>query len=198
MDRQTRLMVLGLAGSPRRKGNTDLLLEAFLSGAESVGAETKIVRVSSLHITACQACDDCARNGKCIIEDDFQMVDRQIISADVVALAAPLYFGGVPAHVKSLVDRSQCQWVRKYRLHETLPNSRAGYARRKGVLLATAGDFRANFEGMKRTVRYFFNVYEVDYSTDLIVGGVDVKGAVEIGMTLKAFSLGKELCHHGN
>ncbi len=194
MNGKTRLKVLGLAGSPRRKGNTDILLEAFLRGAESVGAKTKILHISSLHITPCEACDDCARSGKCIIEDDFQIVDTQIISSDVIALAAPLYFGGVPARVKSLIDRSQCQWVRKYRLHEPLPVSHAGCVRRKGVLLSTAGDPRANFEGMKRTVRYFFNVYETDYLTDLIVGGVDIKGAIDSEITLKAFSLGKELC----
>ena len=194
MDRRTCSKVLGLAGSPRRGGSTDCLLDAFLAGARGAGADTRVLYISSLHIAPCDACNGCVRDGKCIIEDDFQEVNRQIIAADVIALSAPLYFAGLPSQVKCLIDRSQCQWVYKYRLHAPLPLSQSGYARRKGILLSAAGDPHASFEGVTRTVRYFFNVYETDYSDELLIGGVDANGAINTRSQRAAFALGERTC----
>ncbi len=191
MNEQMKIKVLGLAGSPRRDGNTDRLLDAFLAGARNTGAETKALQISALQIAPCDDCDGCSLDGKCIVEDDYQEVSEQIIAADVVVLSTPLYFSGLPAQVKCLVDRSQCQWVRKYRLHTPLPVSHAGYCRRKGVLLAVAGDPRGNFEGIRRTVRYFFNVYEIDYVDGLLIRGVDGKGMIDVDMLQSAATLGE-------
>jgi len=155
------------------------------------------LRISALQIAPCDDCGGCALDGKCIVEDDFQEVNRQIIAADVIVLSAPLYFVGLPAQVKCLVDRSQCQWVRKYRLHTPLPLSQRGYARRKGILLCAAGDPHASFEGLRRTVRYFFNVYETDYYDELFVGGVDAKGAIGAHTLQAAFALGRRACAAG-
>ena len=197
MDEQTESMVLGLAGSPRRDGNTDKLLDAFLAGARQVGADTTVLRISALQIAPCDDCGGCALDGKCIVEDDFQEVNRQIIAADVIVLSAPLYFAGLPARVKCLVDRSQCQWMRKYRLKAPLPLPQGGHARRKGILLSVAADHLANFEGVRRTVRYFFNVYEADYCDELLVGGVDAKGAIGAHTLQAAFALGRRACAAG-
>ena len=194
MDEQASGMVLGLAGSPRRGGNTDGLLDAFLVGARQAGADTKVLYISSLQIAPCDACDGCAQDGKCIVEDDFREVNRRMIAADVVVLSTPLYFAGLPARVKCLVDRSQCQWVRKYRLHKALSLSQRGYARRKGILLSAADDPHASFEGVRRTVRYFFNVYEADYCDELLVGGVDARGAMDTHTLQSSFALGKRAC----
>ena len=189
-----KINVLGLAGSPRRERNTDKLLEAFLNGARSAGAHTETLYVSVMQIAPCEACDGCARDGKCIITDDFQFVSEEVVASDIVVLSAPLYFAALPAQVKCFVDRAQCQWVRKYRLHMPLAASRNGYARRKGILLSAAGNPHANFDGMIRTVRYLFNVFETDFVNELLVGGVDDN--VEIGdKTLQtAFSMGVETC----
>ncbi len=194
MDEQTNSLVLGLAGSPCRGGSTDKLLDAFLAGAQEAGAETKLLQIPLLKIAPCDDCDGCARDGKCAIEDDFQEVNRQIIAADVIVLSAPLYFAGLPARVKCLVDRSQCQWVRKYRLHASLPLSQRGYARRKGILLCAGGDPHANFEGVRRTVRYFFNVYETNYSDELLIAGADRQGAIDTQVLQAASALGRQAC----
>ena len=185
---------MGLAGSPRRGGNTDVLLDAFLNGARRAGADTSTLQVASLQIAPCDDCDGCARDGKCIIEDDFQAIAERIILADVIVLSVPLYFAGLPAQVKCLIDRSQCQWVRRYRLRMPLDLSRNGYARRKGILLSAAGSPQANFDGMRRTVRYFFNVYETDYVDDLLIAGVDRQGSIDMNTLHRAAALGKETC----
>ena len=197
MDEQTESMVLGLAGSPRRDGNTDTLLDAFLAGARQVGADTTVLRISALRIAPCDDCGGCALDGKCVVEDGFQKVNRQIIAADVIVLSVPLYFAGLPARVKCLVDRSQCQWVRKYRLGASLPLSQGGHARRKGILLSAAADPHASFEGVRRTVRYFFNVYETDYYDELLVGGIDTRGAIDTHTLQEAYLLGKRACALG-
>ena len=194
MDEQMRIEVLGLAGSPRRGGNTDVLLDAFLNGARRAGADTSMLQVAPLQIAPCDDCDGCARDGKCIIEDDFQAVAEQIILADVIALSVPLYFAGLPAQVKCLIDRSQCQWVRKYRLRMPLDLSCNGYARRKGILLSAAGHPKANFEGMRRTVRYFFNVYEIDYVDEIFIAGVDRRGSIDAGTLRRTAALGEKTC----
>ena len=194
MDERTRIEVLGLAGSPRRGGNTDRLLDAFLSGARKAGADTSTLRLTSLRIAPCDDCGGCAQDGRCIIKDDFQATSERIITADVIVLSAPLYFAALPAQAKCLVDRSQCQWVRKYRLHTALPLSHSGHARRRGFFLSAAGDRHANFEGIRRTMRYFFNVYEADYVGELLVGGVDGKGVIDLGTLQTVFTLGKSAC----
>ena len=66
------MKILGIAGSPRRNGNTDLLLAEFLKGAASKGAEVKTIYLNDLKITPCQHCDSCFKAGKCKIQDDMQ------------------------------------------------------------------------------------------------------------------------------
>jgi len=171
-----------------------MLLNAFLAGARKAGADTSTLVIPSLQIAACDDCDGCASDGKCIIEDDFQFVAERIIASDVIVLSAPLYFAALPAQVKCLIDRSHCQWVRRYRLHVPLPPSNSGQARRRGILLSSAGDHKANFEGMRRTVRYFFNVYETDYADELLIAGVDAKERIDEDKLQRANILGERTC----
>lgn len=186
------MKVLGLAGSPRSGGNTETLLDEFLAGAESAGADVDKITVAGLEIAGCAACDGCWKDGRCVIEDDFQGLEEKIVSADVIALAAPLYFWSVPAPVKALIDRSQCQWVRKFVLRKLLPPTPAGRVRRRGVFLCVGGEPRPDFAGAVKTVRGFLGVYEADYWGELLYGGVDARGQINAHPTaLKdAFALG--------
>lgn len=194
MDDHTKNMVLGLGGSPRRGGNTDMLLGAFLAGARQAGAATQVLNISALQIAPCDDCGGCTQDGECVVKDDFQNVEDAIIAADVIVLSAPLYFAGLPAQVKCLIDRSQCQWVRKYCLHLPLRLSHSRRSRRQGILLSAAGDPHANFAGMRQTVRYFFNVYEADYSEELFASGVDAKGTIDAHTLQAVFTLGEHTC----
>jgi len=106
--------VLGISGSPRRGGNTDLLLEEVLTGAASKGAETKTINLTELKIEPCQHCDACLVKGKCKINDDMQKIYDEFRTADHIVLASPIQFMTVTAHLKAMIDRCQALWACKY------------------------------------------------------------------------------------
>jgi len=173
------VFVVGLAGSPRRAGNTERLLDAFLAGAKEAGGSTEKIAISELMVASCAACAACTLDGNCIIPDEFQDVNRKLISADVISLAAPVHFAGLPAQTKALIDRGQCQWARKFVLRRPLARTASGRSHRRGVLLAAAAGLKTNFSGMRKTVRYFYNVYETAYWGELLVPGVDESGEID-------------------
>ncbi len=171
--------VIGLAGSPRRGANTERLLDTFLAGAEQAGGHTEKIVISELGLTACAACEVCTQDGKCVIPDDFQGLNDKLIAADVITLASPVYFAGLPAQVKAVIDRGQCQWARKFLLRQPLPRTANGRSRRRGILISAAAGQKTDFAGMRKTVQYFFNVYETAYWDELLVPGVDTCGEID-------------------
>jgi len=173
------LNVLGIAGSPRRGGNTETLLDRFLSGAEGAGAVVEKIAVARLDVAGCIACNGCWDDGYCVVQDDFQDVYDKLVAADVIVLAAPLYFWNLPAQVKALVDRAQCQWARKFVVKAPLATTAMGRSRRRGVFISVGGGKRRYFEGVVETVKDFFVVNEADYWGDILIHNVDAKGEIE-------------------
>jgi multimeric flavodoxin WrbA len=186
------IRVLGIAGSPRRKGNTEALLDRFLEGAESAGAHVEKLVTARLKIAGCYACESCFETGECAIHDDFQNVADKLLAADVIALAAPLYFWNLPAQVKTVIDRSESQWGRKYVLGTSLAPTPAGHHRRRGIFISTAGRPQADFAGTQKTVEEFFYVWEAEPWAELLLADVDAKGAIQDHPTglQDAFELG--------
>jgi len=171
------LKVIGIAGSPRRGGNTDLLLAEVLRGAASKGAEVKTIVLNDLNITPCQHCDACLEKGKCRIEDDMQMVYRELEAADRIVLASPLHFMTVTAQAKAMIDRCQSLWARKYVLKQPPLGSEPG--KKKGLFISVGGRRVANlFEPVLATVRALFNTLDITYAGGLLFPGVDEKGAI--------------------
>ena len=105
--------VLGIAGSPRREGNTELLLREFLRGAGTSGLETELIILSEVDISPCTSCDLCQEDGKCVIADDMQLMYQKLLEARYIVFASPIYFSGVSAQLKSFIDRCQALWSRK-------------------------------------------------------------------------------------
>ncbi len=169
------MRVLGLAGSPRRGSNTDILLDEVLKGAARAGAETKTLVIPNLNIMACQNCDACLPSGACPFCDDWQRVYQELVWADRIVLAAPLHFMGLPSQAKTLVDRAQSLWVKKYLLK--LPTSSGG-DRRGAFISVAATRGKRLFDGVRLTMRYFLDAIDMAYSDELLVRGVDQKGAI--------------------
>ncbi len=99
------LRAIGIAGSPRRSGNSATLLEAVLAGGASAGAATEVVHLNDLSFRGCQACQPCAAGATCRIEDDLTPVLASLRQADIWVLAAPIYFDGVSGQMKLFFDR---------------------------------------------------------------------------------------------
>jgi multimeric flavodoxin WrbA len=187
---EARLKVLGIMGSPRIKGNTDLLLDEALKGTQSRGAEVEKIVVDKLKIAPCREYYGCLRDGNCVIRDDMDDIYPKLVEADGIIVASPIFFYGLTAQLKALIDRCQALWARRYILHN-LPDSVG-----KGVFIAV-GATRGEqlFDGSILTVKYFFKSIGVGYTGELLVSGVDKRGEIKEHPTAlpDAFELGKRL-----
>ena len=171
------MKVLGLFGSPRKDGNTDLLLEEALRGAAMEGAEVERVHLGEVNIIPCKECLKCFQNGQCILLDDMQDIYPKLLKADIIIFASPIFFYGITAWAKALVDRCQALWARKYVLQEQ-SLSKEG-KRRKGFFISVGGTKGQRvFEGAILTVKYFFDVLNTDYAGELVFRGIDAQGDI--------------------
>ncbi len=170
------MRVLGIAGSPRRGGNTDTLLDEVLRGAASKGAEVKTLILPELKIEPCQHCDACLAKGKCKIPDDMQMIYQEFRESDRIVLASPIQFMTVTAHMKAMIDRCQALWACKYVLKiPPLGDNRE----RKGFFISVGGRKVPNlFEPALVTIKTLFRTMNVAYAGDLLFSAIDEKGAI--------------------
>lgn len=187
------MKVLGIAGSPRRDGNTDRLLAEVMRGASSKGAEVKTIVLNDLKIGPCQHCDACHKAGICKIKDDMQMVYRELEQADRIVLASPIHFMGVTAQMKEMIDRCQALWARKYVLKKPPLGDRR---ERKGLFLSVGGRRIPNlFEPTLVMIKTLFRMLNINYAGELLFSGVDEKGAIARHPTAldEAFLAGQKL-----
>ncbi len=170
------MFVLGLQGSPRKKGNTAVLLSTFLAEAEKLGAHTEQLDVARMHINPCQECGTCDRKGFCPLEDDMQDVYGLLWKADLIVMATPIFFYGPTAQLKALIDRSQALWARKY----THKLNDPGRKWRKGFLLAVGATKGKNlFEGTEMAAKYFFDAVGAHFEGSLGYRMIEHAGDIE-------------------
>lgn len=185
--------VLGIYGSPRKGGNSDKLLDKALEGARSAGAETSTIYCRDLNMSGCIECGGCDKSGKCVVKDDMQLVYPLLEEADIIFLASPIFFYGLTAQLKSLIDRGQAMWSKR-RL-EKAPKERKRYERGKGYLIAVGATRGKHlFEGAELTAKYFFDALDMNYQGGLFFRGLekrtDVKKKPEI--LEEAFRFGEQ------
>ena len=94
-----------LMGSPNRKGSTSILVENFTRGAEEAGHSVEIIDVCHADIHPCIGCVKCGYEGPCVQKDDVQMIRKRLLASDMVVFATPLYYYGMSAQLKTVVDR---------------------------------------------------------------------------------------------
>ena len=99
------MKILVITGSPRKNGNSNTLADNFIKGAQEAGHT--VVRFDSAfkNVHPCIACNKCGMNGQCVFKDDFEFVKANIIDADVVVYATPMYYFGISAQIKTVIDR---------------------------------------------------------------------------------------------
>ncbi|MDA8169112.1 MAG: flavodoxin family protein [Nitrospiraceae bacterium] len=180
-------------GSPRRGGNTELLVNEALKGAQELGARVEFFNLNTMRIKGCQECGDCTETGVCAIRDDMQEIFSAIRECERFILASPVFFHNVSAQAKAMIDRCQAIWCEKYLRKKKIPEGPYG---RRGLFIAVGG--MKNEDGLKCasfTAKSFFRTISVPVHRDLGFMGVDAKGEIlqRPGALRAAYEAGLEL-----
>lgn len=184
-------------GSPRLGGNSAILLDALLSGAEENGASVTRINLAAINITHCIECGECDTTGKCVLQDDMTEIYDQLAESDCVVVASPIFFYNITSRTQALVERSQACWTGKY----FLKRGPLGGKRRRGIFLslgATRG--KMLFDGVLRVIRYFFDAVDADFEGALLYRGIESKGAIKEHPTAldEARTVGRLLAENGD
>ena len=169
--------IVAIYGSPRRKGNTATLLKKAIEGARDSGVDVEEIVLRDLKISPCLEIYGCMQTGECAIKDDFQMVRDKIKHAQGLILASPVFFYSVSSHTKILMDRFQSLWVKKYWVDKIPKDEQT--IKRKGLFIsvgATKG--KKLFDGMLLSVRYFFDVLDMELWKALLYRQLDFQDDV--------------------
>ena len=185
--------ILLFNGSPRKKGNTNILLDAVHQGIIQSGHTAERVDLPQLNIHPCTGCGNCEKTGECIFNDDMQELYLKIENAQRIVIGSPIYFYSITAQAKAFIDRCQVFYSRKYLLGQTSADrgSKKGYF----VSVGATGGYKL-FEGVQLTIRYAYDAMDFTYSGGILVKGADQEGAVneQKEKLMQAVELGRQLC----
>jgi multimeric flavodoxin WrbA len=187
------MKVIAFLGSPRKDGNTELLLNESIKGVEASGSRVELFNLNLANIKPCQNCGGCEQTGECTIEDDMTGIAAEIRAADRIILASPIFFFGLSAQAKTMIDRCQSFWCEKYLLKRSIPEGKFG---RKGLLLLVGGmKKQVGADCGNATATAFFRTVSVREHKVLSYLGVDAKGAIadHPDALRDAFEAGREL-----
>lgn len=176
------MKIVVLTGSPRKNGNSNTLAEAFIKGAEEKGHTVVRFDTPFKNIHPCIACNKCGMNGDCVFEDDFQTIRNDIVDCDMLVFATPMYYFGISAQLKTLIDRF-------YSINSIISGNK------KAALFLTYADNSKEKEGC------IIKQYEImtkylgwNDVAQIIVPGVWQAGAINNTPFVKqAYELGKNL-----
>lgn len=175
--------VLILTGSMRKGGNTDLLAQAFAEGAEK-NNEVEIVSVADYKVNPCIGCNSCFTREKneCFQNDDMPMIYEKLREADTVVIASPVYFYGISAQLKAVIDR----------LHTPMRDE--FHIKRLALLLVGAASLPELFDAIKLQYQLVLNFFHLEDAGMVLVRGAKDKGDVKNGDGLKrAYELGASI-----
>jgi multimeric flavodoxin WrbA len=183
------IKVLAFAGSPRRHGNSETLLDWVLAPmAMDPEIVVEKVPLTEANINICRGCNACEKLNKCVQRDGMDTYHDKIVDADIILLSSPIFCMGIAALPKALIDRMQVFRSRKYVLKlPVVPTERKG--KRLGAFLSTAGqDWPHVFDAAIPSVKCFYHVIDIKDAdiSYLMINNVDEKGAIEKHPTAKA------------
>lgn len=179
--------VIGVVGSPRRGGNTEILVETVLQGANRAGAKTEMYRLNELNMRGCQGCFYCQENGSCRQSDDMSQLYEALLTADGIVIGSPIYMDYLTAQTKMFLDRLFAFF--KLGAGCTLPRGK------RGALVYSQGAGKNGAAIMDSLASFLTSAMGIE--TKGIVGGngLNELGAVRQRHDLleRAFRLGREL-----
>ncbi|MDI6865245.1 flavodoxin family protein [Thermodesulfovibrio yellowstonii] len=169
------MKILAILGSPR-KGNSEILLEEAIKLCNGKKHELTIIKPCELNISGCTACDGCRDTGQCILRDDMDKVYPLLREAQRIIIASPIFFFGVPAQLKLLIDRCQSLWYEKYILKKIFQQPI-----KKKALLMLVGGMKKGEIGItcaEATLKAFLRTIDVREHKTLSYLGYDEPGAI--------------------
>jgi len=186
------MKVLGVLGSPRIGGNSDILLDQALAGAKEMGAKPEKIILSRKKIAGCLDCTKCNETGICVIKDDMLEIHKKILNADAIIHSVPVYFWAMTSQMKAYLDRWCAFFDGNWAWHEAYKPKMKG---KKIGLITVCGD--PNVHTADPIVHSFKSTSE--FSGLNLVGVVQVsagqKGEIDKNEKAKneAYGLGKKI-----
>ena len=179
----SRMNILVLSGSPRKGGNTDLLVDAFVKGA-SPKHHVEVVSVHDYKINPCMGCNACFRreDHACCQKDDMQIIYEKMAKAEMLVIASPVYFYGLSAQLKTVIDRFHNPIRDTFHIHKM------------ALLLVGAASLPELFDSILVQYELCLKFFKMEDVGRVLVRGAKDKGDVKNGDSLqKAFELGQSI-----
>ena len=160
--------ILILSGSPRKGGNTDLLVEAFVKGA-SQKHHVEVVSVHDYKVSPCKGCNACfkSKDYACVQKDDMAVIYEKMSQADMLVIASPVYFYGISAQLKTIIDR----------LHNPIRNSFP--IKKMALMLVGAATLPELFDSIQTEYTLCLNFFQLEDAGRVLVRGVKDKGDIK-------------------
>ena len=141
------MKAVGIVGSPRKGGNSEILTKHCLKAIAEEGVKTELIRLAGLDIKGCNGCGYCwEHQGQCTIEDDMQPILKKMLAADIIVVSSPVYYGSATALVKGLLERAGY-------------SSRGKYAGKVGGPLVVARRAGQNFTFAE--LLFWFHIHQI-------------------------------------
>ena len=191
--------VLGVSGSPRKGGNSDILVQHLLKGARSEGAATEMVRLRDYRFEPCIGCERCRKDGRCTgLQDGMQLLYPKIDEAGGIVLVSPTHNYNVTAWMKAFIDRLYCYYVFTDDRPRGWSSQLAGQGRR--AVIATVGEQPGLEEAVglsMEAMRLPIEALGYEVTGELPVLGTFDKGLIREspGVLANAEALGSRLAH---
>jgi len=185
----TMKKVLGLCGSARREGNTDLLIREVLRGAADGGAKVESICLSDLSIKPCTGCNHCKTHDNCIILDDMSMLLEEVLQSSAVIIGSPVYMGQVTGQTKVFLDRL-------YQLRRGDRTLKEDGSHIRGAVVAVCGaPSHEHPQATLATLRVLFRYLDQPKVWELVGTSLGPKGIVKerVGLLEDAYELGRKL-----
>jgi Multimeric flavodoxin WrbA len=175
--------ILILSGSPRKGGNTDLLVEAFVKGA-SQKHHVEVVSVRDYKVNPCMGCNVCfkSKDNTCVQKDDMSMIYEKMAHTDMLVIASPVYFYGLSAQLKVIIDRCHNP------IRDTFP------IKKMALLLVGAATLPELFDSILAQYQLCLNFFKLEDAGRVLARGAKDKGDIKnIDALNEAFRLGQSI-----
>ena len=175
--------IVVLIGSMRENGNTHTLAKSFIDGAR-LNNEVEVISVSKYKVNPCLGCNSCytSEGNRCIQRDDMQIIYEKIAQADILVIASPVYFYGLSAELKAIIDRLHTPIRKTFRV------------KKMALLLVAATDIPHLFDPIIMQYNMSLSFFHLESLGIIAVGGVKDIGDIEDNEALaQAFKLGESI-----